>query len=214
MIQHKNNLIEIFEHQIHTLLEKKYPDLAGISKEEFLSKINGLRSEVEKLSFREVDLEKGFLPFVIVVKHTLVSTEKAMSVVEKQGNHGITKLFPKEPKDFLILDSVDIPDKDIYLLTDIDRGKETLNITPYAAYIIIKEQSRSPLTIDEGIALVTHYPDFLVKNNCFSLLASRCPADKKVPAIWINGAKQPNLGWCWEGNPHTWLGSASCKNRI
>ncbi|MGQ0669203.1 MAG: DUF5701 family protein [Actinomycetota bacterium] len=20
----------------------------------------------------------------------------------------------------------------------------------------------------------------------------------------------PRLGWCWAGNPHTWLGSASC----
>jgi len=79
---------------------------------------------------------------------------------------------------------------------------------------IIKESHRSPLTIEEGVAIVTHYPEYLMKNNCFSLLASRHPGDKRVPAIWINAQKQANLGWCWDGNPHTWLGSASCRHRI
>ena len=69
-----------------------------------------------------------------------------------------------------------------------------------------------PLTIDEGIAILTHHPDFLQKNNCFSLLASRC-GDQRVPAMWISGGA-PRLGWCWAGNPHTWLGSASCRSRI
>ena len=33
-----------------------------------------------------------------------------------------------------------------------------------------------------------------------------------VPAIWISN-RAPKLGWCWAGNPHTWLGSASCSDR-
>jgi hypothetical protein len=52
----------------------------------------------------------------------------------------------------------------------------------------------------------------LRKNKCFSLLASRC-GDKRVPAIWISG-KAPKLGWCWAGNPHSWLGSASAGARL
>ncbi len=74
--------------------------------------------------------------------------------------------------------------------------------------------NRSPLTIDEGVAIVTQFPEFLMKNNCFSLLASRHTGNQRVPAIWINANKNPNLGWCWDGNPHTWLGSASCSNRL
>jgi len=100
------------------------------------------------------------------------------------------------------------------LLLDIDRGKETINIRPADAFVIINEKARSPLTIDEGVALITHFPEFLKKNNCFSLLASRCPGNKRVPAIWINAQKQANLGWCWDGNPHAWLGSVSCQQRI
>jgi hypothetical protein len=65
--------------------------------------------------------------------------------------------------------------------------------------------------LEEGIALITHYPDVLMKNNGFSLLGSRC-GDRRVTALWISGGK-PKLGWCWTGNPHTWLGSASCRYR-
>ena len=65
----------------------------------------------------------------------------------------------------------------------------------------IQNAKHSPLTIDEGIAILTHFPDFLVKNNCFSLLASRC-GDKRVPALWIS-ANAAKLGWCWNGNLHT-----------
>jgi len=79
---------------------------------------------------------------------------------------------------------------------------------------MIKSKHRFPLTIDEGIALITQFPEFLIKNNCFSLLASRTGKDQRVPAIWINANKQANLGWCWDRNPHIWLGSASCEKRV
>ncbi|GAA3754239.1 hypothetical protein GCM10022402_36140 [Salinactinospora qingdaonensis] len=77
--------------------------------------------------------------------------------------------------------------------------------------VTITEQDRTPLTIGEGIAFITHYPDSLRKNNCFSLVGSRC-GDRRVPALWISKGA-PKLGWCWAGNPHTWLGSASCAGR-
>ena len=63
----------------------------------------------------------------------------------------------------------------------------------------------------ERIALVTHHPEALAKNACFSLPGSRC-GDRRVAALWISKGA-PKLGWCWAGNPHTWLGSASCGGR-
>jgi hypothetical protein len=109
---------------------------------------------------------------------------------------------------------VEIPISDFYILADIDRGKASINLPPKEAMISIVNAGRTPLTIDEGIAIVTHFPEYLIKNNCFSLLASRKPDNKTVPAIWINSQNHPNLGWCWDGNPHTWLGSASAKLRL
>jgi hypothetical protein len=203
-----------FDRQVENLLQKGYPEAASISAEEFLKQIDPLKERVGELVFPEIDLEKGHLPFVIVVKSDLVAAEKAMSLVEREGKHGFTKMVPREPKDFKTIDGVTIPGSMAYLLVDIDRGKETINIIPSEALKLITKENRSPLTIDEGVAIVTHFPEFLIKNNCFSLLASRYSGDKRVPAIWINSERRSNLGWCWDGNPHTWLGSASCGSRV
>lgn len=208
------NLEQEFERQLNNLLQKGYPEAANVSPAEFLSYVKSLKNNLLNLNVPEVDLENGYLPFVIVIKRELVPTEKAMSRVEKDGKAGITKLFPHESKNFQIIDSEIIPDGNAYLLVDIDRGKETINLPPNEAMPLIRKAERHPLTIDEGVAIVTQFPEFLMKNNCFSLLASRHEGDQRVPAIWINAKKEPNLGWCWDGNPHTWLGSASCKQRL
>lgn len=205
-----------FDRQVENLLQKGYPAAAGISVEEFLKHLAPFHEWVEKASVpaMEVDLEDGYLPFVIVVKSNLLDTETAMSLVEREERQGYTKLFPREPEDFMPIDSESIPSGKAYLMVDIDRGKKTLNIAPDDALKMIHRQNRSPLTIDEGVAILTHYPEFLIKNNCFSLLASRISGDKRVPAIWITQERKARLGWCWAGNPHTWLGSASCGNRV
>lgn len=208
------DITQEFDRQVATLLSKGYSKLAHFSDEKFQKELNFLKEKLPHSIETQIDLEKGTLPFVIVVKSTLVPSDQAMALVEKDGKPGITKLFPHQPTDFNTLAEVKIPSSNMYLLIDIDRGKENINLPPNEAMKLIKQANRLPLTIDEGIATVTHYPEFLMRNNCFSLLASRHDGDQRVPAIWINGQKQPNLGWCWDGNPHTWLGSASCKTRI
>jgi hypothetical protein len=52
----------------------------------------------------------------------------------------------------------------------------------------------------------------LEKNSCFTLAGSR-RHDRRVPAMWIS-ERAPKLGWCWDGNPHTWLGVASAAGRL
>ncbi|WP_438486751.1 DUF5701 family protein [Streptomyces sp. S186] len=82
---------------------------------------------------------------------------------------------------------------------------------PNDAMETIAGRGRTLLTIEEGVALVTHHPQVPVKNRCFSLGGSRS-GDRRVPAIWIS-RRAPKLGWCWEVNPHTWLGMASAAAR-
>jgi hypothetical protein len=203
-----------FDRQIENLLQKGYPEAAGIDRGTFLRHIVPLRERAEELAVSEADLERGRLPFVIVIRSALVAAESAIERVERAGKHGFDKMFPREPRDFEPIEDVCIPERMAYLLVDIDRGRETINVTPSEALRVIREQGRSPLTIDEGVAIVTHYPEFLKRNNCYSLLASRHSGDRRVPAIWLTADNRPRLGWCWDGNPHTWLGSASCARRV
>jgi Family of unknown function (DUF5701) len=66
--------------------------------------------------------------------------------------------------------------------------------------------------VAEGLALLAQHSGVLRSHNAYSVLASRC-GDRRVPAFWVSKGA-PRLGWCWAGNPHTWLGSASCQSRV
>lgn len=203
-----STLLNEFDNQIKTLLLKGYP--TNITQYAI-----PLRKQLTQLSnLKEENISEGCIPFVVVVKDSVLPVEVMMQKVEKDAKNGVVSLRPLLPNQFAPLTNIKIPDSALYLLIDIDRGKKTLNVPPQDALLQITAMRRLPLTIEEGIAIITHYPEFLKKNNCFSLLGSRTGTDKRVPAIWVNAKKQPNLGWCWDGNPHTWLGSASCSSRV
>jgi Family of unknown function (DUF5701) len=201
-----------FDRQLETLLQKDYPKLMGMTAKKFEKKLEPLKSKLSEVSMMEVDLGQGKLPFIIVAQSDLIPASETMARLDFYGKPGIISMYPRQPEDFRTLEQVIIPDVLAYLLTDVDRGKSFLNVIPETALKTILQENRSPLTIAEGIAVLTHYPEFLKKNNCFSLLASRY-TDQCVPALWIS-EKRPKLGWCWDRNPHTWLGSASCGARV
>jgi hypothetical protein len=208
-------MCEEFDRQIETLVRKGYPALAGITEREFVARLEPLRARAAACATEHDANQDGRIPFVVVIKNDLVPPEAAMPLVEVKGARGVVNMYPAEPASFTPVAEVCIPDGAAYLLTDVDTGVNTRNIAPADARPIIAGENRLPLTIDEGVALVTHFPDVLTdkrRYTCFSMLASR-RGDRRVPALWISyGA--PRLGWCWDGNPHSWLGSASCKDRI
>ncbi|WP_238403128.1 DUF5701 family protein [Paenibacillus mesophilus] len=170
-----------------------------------------LRQSTDDLDRTGKQTQEGYAPFIIVVNSGWVDGERAMHLVERKNKTGFSVMDSDDINRFKPIEGITIPDGMAYMLADIDTGKQTLNVTPNEALPTILQQNRSPLTLEEGIALITHYPELLGKNNGFSLLASRC-GDRRVTALWISGGR-PKLGWCWAGNPHTWLGSASCGGR-
>jgi hypothetical protein len=98
------------------------------------------------------------------------------------------------------------------LLVDPDPGRDWLDVPPAEVLAPMLASGRTPLTLDEGLALLLQDGGLLRSANCFSMLASRC-GDKRVPALWVS-KNRPRLGWCWNGAPHSWLGSASAAARL
>ena len=149
---------------------------------------------------------------MIALRRELADPERAAELIERRGKPAtLTMLEPGELERWRPIEGVELPAGEAYLVADIDTGRETLDVRPNDALATIADQGRTPLTVEEGIALLTHHPEALAKNACFYTLGSRC-GDKRVTALWLcKGA--PKLGWCWAGNPHTWLGSASCGSR-
>jgi hypothetical protein len=200
-----------FIHQVERLVALRYPDLLSMDAPTFRAALEPLAGQIPAGAFVTPDREKGTTSFVLVINSPLAPVRATLPLVERRGKAAVERLFPIDPEQLRPIEGVDLPAGQAYLILEIDRGRDTLNVTPDAALESIDRVGRSPLTIEEGVALLTHFPEFLQPNNCFSLLASRC-GDKRVPALWLSEGR-PKLGWCWAGNPHTWLGSASCATR-
>jgi hypothetical protein len=198
---------EEFDRQLQTLLDRKYPALAGVAEGEFDARVESLRPAA-----READWSPGArIPFVVVVTSRVVPTVAAVETFEVAGRSGFTDM-QDEIDDYRPIEGLVVPDAPMYLLLDVDTGADTLNVRPNDALPLITRQGRTPLTVDEGVAVVTHFPDVFKVRNAFQALGSRA-ANKRVPSFWVSKGA-PRLGWCWAGNPHTWLGAASAGGRI
>lgn len=159
------------------------------------------------------------VPFLVVIPRSLLPLEEALPKLTLAGKTkpGVIDRNYKGPED--VASFVTIPallsdgasEAHPYLVLDVDRGEEFCDVVPLEAMATIGQRGRTPLSIEEGVALVTHFPEQLAKNKCFELAGSR-NGDKRVPALWISQGA-PKLGWCWQGNPHTWLGMASAAGR-
>jgi hypothetical protein len=198
-----------FDRQVDTLLELGYPGLAGLPPADFTALLAPLRAVAVTAGGDPATPDR--VPFVVVVPAKLAPVAATVPLTSLRGRPGgVSRLLPDVER-FVPTEHAPAPAAEPYLLVDVDRGAEFRNWTPDAALAVITGRGRSPLTVEEGVALVTHFPATLVKNHCFSLAGSRA-GDRRVPAVWIsNGA--PVLGWCWAGNPHTWLGVASAAGR-
>ena len=209
--------VAVVDRQVENLVSLGYPSLAGLSEAQFVDRLAPLREAAAALPDVVQGARAGHAPVVLVVTGELVDPERTVPMLRlaprgtRAGildrNHGEAGLAPYRP-----IDEVRVPDPTAYLLLDVDRGEEFLGVRPEEALPVILARGRTPLTIEEGIAVVTHAPEVLERNRCFMLSGSR-RGDRRVPAMWIS-AGAPKLGWCWDGNPHDWLGVASTGGRI
>ncbi|WP_249374670.1 DUF5701 family protein [Streptomyces sp. I05A-00742] len=207
-----------FDRQVRNLIDHGYPALAGLDAEKFEALVAPLRAEAAALTdaqYGPFEPEAGQVPFLLVVARDVVPVEETMPRTTLPGGRlpgFVDRSFePGSLERFVATEETEAAGLRAYLLYGVERGEEFCGVVPKTAMAAIAERGRTLLTIEEGIALITHFPEALVKNKCFSLGGSRC-GDRRVPAIWIS-KKAPKLGWCWEGNPHTWLGMASAGGR-
>jgi hypothetical protein len=201
-----------FDRQLETIHRLGYPTIAGLADEAFATAAAEVRVDVVARIGRTADaVTPGRAAFVLVVPAGLVPAGHSMPLTSLRGRPGFVSPDTADIATFEPIDGLDVPARTLYAVLDVRRGEEFCNVRPRDALASIRSAGRSPLTYDEGIALLTHHPETLEKNKCFSLSGSRC-GDKRVPALWISN-RRPKLGWCWDGNPHTWLGSAHAAGR-
>lgn len=148
--------------------------------------------------------------FVLVLDAGTTHATGTAVAVRRAGRPGVSVIDEEEMATYRPLPDLALPTAP-YLLLDVDTGTEFCGTPPEQALVTVRERGRTPLTVAEGLALVTVRPDMLRPNRCFSLMGSRA-SNQRVPAVWIS-ERRPKLGWCWDRNPHTWLGAASAGGR-
>jgi hypothetical protein len=200
-----------FDRQVATLVAKGYPEMADRDPDQLVALLEPLRAEVLERVAEPAPPSRERVPFVLTISARLVPAARMMPRTELAGRPGFVSADTGDIDRFKPIEAVPVPDADAWVVYDVERGSDLVSVRPDDALVAITARGRTPLTVEEGIAFVTHHPGSLEKNHCFSLLASRC-GDRRVPALWISD-KAPKLGWCWAGNPHSWLGSASCGGR-
>ncbi|CCH21824.1 conserved hypothetical protein [Micromonospora lupini str. Lupac 08] len=200
-----------FDSQLDQLVRLDYPALAGMPESAFRDLVAPLRARAVHGAAGLPAPTAARVPFVLVITRDLIGVEPRLALTTLAGKNKPGFLDRHYAEDdlprFDPIKELEVPAGPAYLLFDVDRGEEFRNLAPAAAMEGMTAQDRLPLTIDEGLAFITLHPAALASNRCFSLVGSRC-GDKRVPALWISQGA-PKLGWCWYGNPHTWLGSAS-----
>lgn len=150
-------------------------------------------------------------PFVLVLPPGELPPSIATTTLRLGRRTGFVSRDTSDIDTFEPVDGVAVP-AGLYAVVGVRRGSEHRGRTPEAALEQLAVAGRSPLTITEGIALLTAHPDSLERNHCFQTPGSRA-GDRRVPGLWISGGA-PKLGFCWAGNHHTWLGVASCGSRL
>lgn len=202
-----------FDSQLDRLVQLGYPALAGQTEESFRALLRPLREAAVTGAAGLSAPAEGRVPFLLVTTRELVPVPERIALTALAGKRKpgiLDRNFPADDlPSFHPIKELEVPAGPAYLLFDVDRGEEYRNVAPSAALEDMTAKDRLPITIDEGLAFVTLYPAALASNRCFSLVGSRC-GDRRVPALWISQGA-PKLGWCWFGNPHTWLGSATAN---
>ena len=191
-----------FDRQVDALVTTGLPELLDLSGSCFRARLEPLRDLLPPAE------DGAGIPFVVVVPD--LPAGPVLESVHGTGGAGFTTMEPDDLARFRPLPGLRVPLAP-YLLLDVDLGADTLNRTPADVLPELTAAGRSPLTIAEGLAVLVSDHGVLRSRNCFSLLGSRA-GDKRVPALWVS-ARRPRLGWCYQGAPHTWLGSASCAAR-
>jgi len=194
-----------FNRQIDNLSKKGFPKLAGMDEKKFATIFEPLREQLKELSGKE--FKEGRIPFVVVIREKLLATKKEIPLMEVDGKKGFTTLNLSELK---TANGVEIPESMAYLVVDVENGKVMLGKSADEAVKQFKKEGRSPLTAEEGVAIILQHPEIL-KDHYMDLPGSRHGGDG-VANLWLFEGR-PGLGWSWARDSRAKWGSASCGSR-
>ena len=226
-------LEELFAKQVRTILERKFHIPSGLGETDFVN--NQIMPLKELLAEKVEDnrKEENHIPFLIVIPNAIVPLSYQLERVRESFND-IQLEHTIKPEWFENAKGVSTPDEP-YLLLDVETGYAMKNITPKKCLQTFSDEGRLALTVDEGIALILHFPEVLESHwvdlpgsvliHKFvgeevmkrGMLSSLPPAFAKatfVPTLNYKYYNYLRLYYIYEVTETPYSGSASCGQRL
>jgi hypothetical protein len=200
----------------------------GFIKEYFMP----LRQLIEKARI-DIKSKENRIPILVVIPHTVVSLsyqlERIRDSIEDTRLEQII-----QPEWFEDAEGVSTPDRP-YLLLDVETGYAMKNTTPKKCVQIFNDEGRLALTVDEGIALITHFSEVLeshwidlpgsvlihkfvgqdaMKRGMLTALPPAFAKATFVPTLNYKYYDYLRLYYIYEVTETPYSGSASCAKRL
>ena len=226
-------LRELFDTQLNTIRERKFHLPTGLSENDFVNRhILPLKQLLAK-NIKDTDVEESHIPVLIVVPHSVVPLSYQLERTRESINDIQLEHIIK-PEWFENAKGVSTPDRP-YLILDVETGYAMKNTTPKKCIKTFNDEGRFALTVDEGIALIAHFPEVLESHwvdlpgsvliHKFvgedvmkrGMLSSLPPAFAKatfVPTLNYKYYNYLRLYYIYEVTETPYSGSASCAKRL
>jgi len=225
--------VELLAKQVNTIIERKYHIPTGLSESDFVNRHIMPLKQLLVENDKDTKIDESRIPILVVVPNTIVPLSYQLERIRESINDIQLEHIIK-PEWFENAQGVSTPDKP-YLLIDVETGYTMKNTTPKKCVEIFNDQKRFALTVDEGIALISHFPEVLkshwvdlpgsilihkfVGENVMKrgMLSSLPPAFAKatfVPTLNYIHYNYLRLYYIYEVTETPYSGSASCANRL
>ncbi|MFA5413313.1 MAG: DUF5701 family protein [Patescibacteria group bacterium] len=202
---------QLFDQQVERLVEGGWAAAAWKTRDDFRHWLAPLADLVCKVG----EMDPGRIPFLIVVPHGVLSVENQMERLVVEGKRGfIADEVAGQLKNLDGIGGKPFP----YLICGVDDGTTTVGRTSNACLTILCSSGRrSGLTLEEGVALATHHPQFLTDHD-FALLGTqygekRGERDLYYLELWLSQCG-PTINHHWPESRNERRGVPSCKRRL
>jgi len=193
-----------FEAQSARLLKQGYPRALKIDEQQFKQKLEALWIE---LTSKIIDFQfehKGTIPLLIVVGQKALPCPEQIELLGGHTNLEFEKIETTKP--------IDSP---FYLTLDVEDGTKTIAKSPEESLRRFEKEGRSALTLEESIALLTHYPSVLKNHYLISAASLYLKENEREPLLWLlDDDDKPELHYAWFDIAHGHYGTASSATRF
>ena len=145
--------------QLDRIVALGYPDVADMSAAAFRALARPLIRALE-----DSDLGTQIL---LVPTRELVSPESLIARTSINRMAGFTTMPPRDIASFLPQDGFEPPEGPFYLVVEPHTGTCYINREPDVARKLIDSDERLPLTLEEGLAIATQHPEWLLEKTTF-----------------------------------------------